>query len=310
MPGSYPPAAPSISGDFITISRFLNSPQKIGSRLQELPDIGFVADQILTQKFRTSGGAVSYEVSEPIFNTRAVTAVAPGAEYPMDSPATGLAALASVNKWGEKTRLTDERIKRTMPMGGAVDWALRKTTNTITQKVDRLALAAIASLVTATSAAIAVWTSLSTAQMLRDIEVARGVVDDLEMGYDLDTLLMSNTKYALLLSDDKIATLRRREATDNPVYGGNIEEVAGLKIVRTKLANMPGGTDDVWLIDSKNLGGMADEVEVDPGYAVGPNGIQVKSIRKDDVDAWDLQARRITVPVVQEPGAAIRITGS
>ncbi|MGV9779716.1 Uma2 family endonuclease, partial [Streptosporangium sp. NPDC003464] len=30
----------------------------------------FISDQILTQRFRSSGGAVLYEVSEPIFNTR------------------------------------------------------------------------------------------------------------------------------------------------------------------------------------------------------------------------------------------------
>ena len=37
---------------------------------------------------------------------------------------------------------------------------------------------------------------------------------------------------------------------------------------------------------------------------------QVQSIRKPEVDGWDLQGRRITVPVVQEPGAGIRITST
>lgn len=309
MPG-FPPPPPTISGDFLTISRFLNSPAKIASRLQQLTDIKFVADQILTQKFRSSGGAVSYEVSEPLFNDREIESIAPGSEYPQDATSTGVAAVAAVNKWGTATPLADERIKRTIPMGGAVDWALRKCTNTVTQKIDRLTLAAIASAVTASSDALGDWSDLDEAQMLRDIEVARSKVDDLEMGYELDTMVISNTKYAMLLSDEKIANLRRRESTDNPVYGGQIEIFAGLIVVKTKLANLPGGTDDVWLLDSKNLGGMADETEMDPGYATGPNGTQVKSIREDKVDGWLLQARRITVPVVQEPGAAIRITGT
>ncbi len=307
---AYPPAPPSLSGDFITISRFLNSPAKIGSRLQQLSDVKFVADQILTQKFRSAGGAVAYDVSEPLFNTRAVEAVAPGAEYPMDATATGTGAIASVSKWGERTRLTDERVKRTVPMGGAVDWALRKVTNTVIQKIDRLAIAAVASAVTATSGAVGVWDDPDAAEILRDIEVARAKVEDLQLGYVIDTILMSNAKYALVASDPTIASLRRREALDNPVYGAEIEMIAGLKVARTALGNLPGGTDDVWLIDSNNLGGMADEVELDPGYATGPNSTQVKSIRKDEIDAWDLQGRRITVPVVQEPGAAICITGT
>lgn len=309
MPGTYPPQPPTISGDLLTINRFLANPAQIASRLQLLTDIKFIADLLLPQRFRSAGGAVSYEVSEPLFNQRDIESVAPGAEYPRDTPATGTAALANVAKWGTATRLTDERIKRTVPMGGAVDWALRKATNTVTRKIDRLALAAIASAVVATSAAIAHWDA-DTAQMLRDIEMAVAKVEDLEMGYNIDTIVMTNTKYALLLSDDKIANLRRRESTDNPVYGGQIDVIAGLKVAVTSLGNMPGGQDDVWLLDSKNLGGMADETELDPGYATGPNGIQVQTIRKADVDAWDLQARRITVPVVQEPGAAIRITNT
>jgi hypothetical protein len=36
--------------------------------------------------------------------------------------------------------------------------------------------------------------------------------------------------------------------------------------------------------------------------------VQVKAIRNEKADSWDLQARRKTVPVVQEPGAAIKLT--
>jgi hypothetical protein len=37
--------------------------------------------------------------------------------------------------------------------------------------------------------------------------------------------------------------------------------------------------------------------------------VEVKSIRLDEADCWDLQARRLTVPFVQEPGAGQEITG-
>jgi hypothetical protein len=38
--------------------------------------------------------------------------------------------------------------------------------------------------------------------------------------------------------------------------------------------------------------------------------VQVKSIRLDSNDAWDLQGRRKTVPIVQEPASACQITGT
>lgn len=305
MPVSYPPAPPTLAGDLLTIHRLLQSPALIRRRLQTLSDMRFVADQILTQRFRTSGGAVLYEISEPLFNNREIEAVAPGSEYPRDTPSTGEAATAAVSKWGQAVYLSDEAIKRNLYGGSEVDRALRKVVNTVIRKVDRITIAAVASAVTQTQEAIAGWEGNSAA-MLRDIELAKAQVADLDMGYEPDTIMMSTQKYALLVSDDKIATLRRRESTDNPVYAGRIEVIAGLTVVTTSAGNLP--TDDVWILDSRQLGGMADETNQDPGYTVAEMGIQVQSERVAKRDGWDVWGRRITVPVVQEPGAAIRIT--
>lgn len=305
MPVAYPPAPPSLSGDLLTIHRLLQSPTLIRRRLQTLADMRFVADKILTQRFRSAGGAVLYEISEPIFNDREIEAVAPGSEYPRDTPSHGEAATAAVSKWGQAVFLSDEAVKRNVYGGSEVDRALRKVVNTVIRKVDRIAIAAVASAVTQTQEASAGW-STDSAAMLRDIELAKAQVADLDMGYMPDTIMMSTQKYALLVSDDKIATLRRRETSDNPVYGGQIERLAGLAVVTTSSGNLP--TDDVWILDSQQLGGMADETDVDPGYSPAEMGIQVQSERIARRDGWDLWGRRITVPVVQETGAAIRIT--
>jgi hypothetical protein len=64
------------------------------------------------------------------------------------------------------------------------------------------------------------------------------------------------------------------------------------------------------VLDSGQLGGMADEDLGGPGYAkVNGQGVEVKSIREDDNDQWRVRARRVTVPVVVEPAAARKITG-
>jgi len=106
--------------------------------------------------------------------------------------------------------------------------------------------------------------------------------------------------------DTVISNLWRRETTDNPVYTGKVEMVAGMKVLVTP--NLPVATS-CYVLDSRALGGMADETEYAPGYSISDLAVQVKSIRKDDIDAWDLQGRRLTVPVVQEPGAGQEITG-
>ncbi len=307
MPGSYPPPAPTLTGDLLSIHRLLQSPTQIQRRLRTLADLRFVSDQILTQRFRTSGGAVLYEVSEPIVNTRIPKAVSPGAEYPRDTPGLGTAATAAVKKWGQAVFLADEEIKRSIYAGDAVDRALRKLLNSVISKVDAVALAAVAAAVTQTQAAGATWSNASAA-IYRDIELAAADVRALNQGYTPDTLLLSDEKYALMLSDPVIASLRRRETSENPIYGGDIERIGKFKVVPAPVGSLP--TDDVWILDSSQLGGMADEVTVDPGYTVAEMGVQVQTTRITARDGWDLQARRLTVPIVQEPGAGIRITGT
>ncbi|MGC5012522.1 hypothetical protein ACLQ2R_17300 [Streptosporangium sp. DT93] len=302
-----PPGAPTLSGDLLTIHRMLESPTLIRRRLRTIADMRFVADRILTQRLRSAGGAVLYDVSEPIVNSRPVEAVPPGSEYPRAVTAEGVAALAAVTKWGQSTRLTDEKIKRQRMPGDELDRVLRKVVNTIVSKVDAVTLAAVASAVTATIDADTyggAWNS-TTPQILRAIEVAKAAISDLDMGYEPDTILMSSSTYAIVASDDKVASLRRRETNDNPIYGGQIETIAGLVVVEAPAARLP--TNDVWILDSKQLGGMADEANVDPGYTVDEMAVQVQSKRIAEADAWDVWGRRITVPVVMEPGAAIRI---
>src|SRR4051812_14789440 len=136
MPDAFPAAPPSLSGDLLSISRLLQSPTQIRRRLRTFTDLRFVSDQILTQRFRTSGGAVLYEVSEPIVTTRPVESVAAGSEYPLDPPPTGAAALAAVGKWGQGSLLTDEEIKRNVYAGDVVDRILRKVINSIIKQVD------------------------------------------------------------------------------------------------------------------------------------------------------------------------------
>ncbi len=306
---TYPPAPASLSGDLKTINRMLQDPAIISRRLKALDDIGFIADELLPARFRTSGGAVQYEINDqPLFTNRSITAVGAGSEYPRALPQSGTAALAAVSKWGQATELTDERIKRSIPMGNAIDWALRVLSNTVMQKIDRLAIAAFASAVNDTLAA-SDWTGV-TPKILLDTEKAKAKVAGREMGYKADSILLTDAKYAYMASDDKIATLRKRETTDNPVYGGTIDTIAGLKVMTTPIANMPGGSDDVWIFDSRAIGGMADEDNLDPGYARSDNGIQVQTRRVPERDLWHMWGRRITVPVITDPLAAVKLTGT
>jgi hypothetical protein len=303
MPGTYPAGPPTLSGDLETISRFLSSPTQIRRRLRDYQDLRFVSDQLLTQRFRTSGGAALYEQSEPFVTDRSVEAVASGAEYPFAQMPTGTAAIASVAKWGQKVRVTDDEIARNVYAGQTVDRALRKLVNSIIKQVDGVTMSALASNVTQTSAITASWSSTS-ATIMRDLLFAKAKIVGQNLGYKPDTVVMDDTRYAYLMSDPVITNALKRETSDNPIYTGTIESVVGLTIIVTGVT-----LTSPYVLDSAQLGGMADELDGAPGYAMDQLAVQVKSIRRDSNDAWDLQGRRKTVPIVQEPAAACQIFG-
>lgn len=306
MPGSFPAGAPALSGDTLSVDRRLLAPTQLRRRLRTFADLRFVSDQLLTQRFRSQGGAVLYEMSESQLTDRPVESVAPGSAYPYAGMPAGTAAIAAIQKWGQKVLLTEEEMLRNAYQGAAVDRALRKVVNSIIKQVDGVTMSAITSAVTqtfdVTAGGGAAWSAASPT-FLRDILRAKAVIVKLNLGYKPDTLAINDTQYAYLMSDDKLTNAMKRETTDNPVYTGEIERVAGLALIVSPSITTP------IVLDSTQLGGMADETTAMPGYAVADLGVQVKSIEKDE-DAWDLQGRRKTVPIVQEPGAAIKLTNT
>jgi hypothetical protein len=304
MPYQYPAAAPTISGDNVTISRFLQNPLLLTRRLRNFRDLRFVSDQILTQRFRSSGGAVLYEQTEPFVSDRTVTTVSPGSEYPFANLPTGTGAIAAVSKYGQKVRITDEEIARNVYAGAAVDRALQKVANSIISQVDSVTMAAIGSAL-ADTATLGKWDAGSP-KILNDILNARRIIVARNLGYKPDTIVVSDLGYMSMMVDTVISNLWRRETTDNPVYTGEVQQIAGMKIIVTP--NLPVATS-MFVLDSQQLGGMADEQESSPGYTFADMAVQVKSIRLDENDAWDLQGRRLTVPVIRETGAGQEITG-
>lgn len=306
MPGSFPAGSPTLSGDTVSISRFLQSPAALQRRLRNFRDLRFVSDQVLTGRYRSSGGAVLYEMSEPFITDRTVEAVGAGSEYPYANLPTGTAAIATIQKWGQKILLTDEEIARNAYAGSAVDRSLQKVVNSIIKQVDTVSMSAVSSAITGSTGAGVLWETVATAKPLTDILLAKSQIQQLNLGYTPDTLLLSDKAYVYLMVNDAVAQLRQRETTTNPVYNGSIENIAGLNVLVTP--NLPAGTV-AYVLDSKALGGMADEMDGAPGYSVADLAVQIKSVRKESQDAWDLQGRRKTVPLVQEPGAGWKITG-
>lgn len=304
MSYTYPPAAPSLSGDVETINRFLASPTLVQRRLRTLAEQRYIADAILTGRFQASGGAVLYETGEVITSDAAPRAVAPGAEYPLVGISTGNASLAKTVKWGQDALITDESIARRLM--NPVDRAFVKMINENVAYVDSVALAAIASAVTQSTNAAADWSTATGAQILKDALLAAANIRALNQGYDPDTIVVDDLNYANALAAFTAAGYFSRETNaNNPALTGEFPVIGGLRWLPSP--NVPAANTAV-VLDSTQLGGMADEQLGGPGYAGGgPAGVEAKTIRDDENDQWRLRVRRVTVPIVVEPAAAWKI---
>jgi hypothetical protein len=167
--------------------------------------------------------------------------------------------------------------------------------------------------VTNTGAAAATWATATAAQILRDVLLAKAAVIAQNQGYDPDVVVIDDTNWVYALSAFVSAGFVPRESADNPALTGQFPVIGGMRWLASPNVPVPG---TALVVDTTQLGGMADEDLGGPGYvsAAGPNTapVQVKVMRaghNDETDQYRLRARRVTVPVVIEPAAARRITG-
>jgi hypothetical protein len=283
------------------IHQLLRSQNVLARRVRTLAAQRFISDALLTGRFRTVGGAVLYENGEPLFAPDDPEVVEPGGEYPRSQVEQGDLAAAKVDKWGRDVPITDESIRRRGQY--ILDKALGQLVNRMVKFVDSAALSVIASKVTATSAASGQWTT--AAAIVKSVELAKAAAEESGEGHVLDTIVLKPTHYATVMSIFLDAGLLPREAS-NPLITGQWPTVLDLTWLRSP--NVPS-TAPI-LVDTAELGGMADEDLGGPGYAKSLKGVEVKSIREDKTDGYLLRSRRVTVPVVTDPTAGVQITGT
>lgn len=299
---TYPVPALTGTGTLTTeqIHQLLSNQSVVARRVRTLAAQKFISDALLTGRYRVENGAVLYETGDPVFLDDDPESIAPGGEYPMSQPTLGDLAAARTDKWGRDVPVTDESIKRRGI--NVVDTAFSQLVNRMVKFVDQAALGVIASKVTATYASAA-WTTGEAIALA--VESAKAVGEESGEGHTFDTIVLRPTQYAKVMSAFLASGLLPREAA-NPVVSGTWPSVLDVTWLRSP--NVP--TTNPLLLDTAELGGMADEQLGGPGYARVLNGIETKSIRQEETDGYRLRARRVTVPVVADPTAGVVITGT
>lgn len=301
----YTPPAPSVDGQMISVSHLVNSPILVQRTLRALVNLRLQGGLLLTGRVDMTGsGSAIFEVGESIFATDDAELVDDLQEYPLTDDGNADLAVVSAGKYGLATEIPDALIAR-----NRMDVVMRKMTkiaNRIVVGFDGRCLSAIGSAVTQTQDAAASW-SAAGADPFLDAMLAGAVVDGLDEGFAIDTLVAKPVPFARLVAQAKIMNALPRES-GNVVLTGRMVQIAGYTI---RVSNrLPAGVD-VLALDSTALGSIAFERQGGgyQGDAADPQGVESKVIRLEQNDGVRIQVRKVAEPVVVEPGAAVKLTG-
>lgn len=288
------------------VHRFLRSPHLVARRLQQMTDLSFIADKLLTGKATADGtGAIMVEQDGNLFLDDDPENIAPGGEYPLVTTDDVGAYLVATRKKGFDSEITDEKVARTPT--DVLRKTLQRMANTMIRDFDRVALAVIASKVTGTFTASGTWTD--GGRIIEDVLLADASEEEKERGYAFNAVVLKPTDYAKVVARLIKDGMMPREQGNPLLSGARSFEF----LDKTVMKSIYSPFADPLLVDTTNLGGIATENIGSPGYSSAGNGIEVKTWRpsgRDDNDSWLARTRRVAAPYVTGPAAAVRVTGT
>lgn len=297
------PTNPTLSGQKVTVDWMMNNPVFIYRTLRSLVQQRLIGDKLLTGRVDLTGsGSAVFGVSEGIFASRNAERIAPGGEYPLSDDDDGIPALAVTDKWGLSTEIPQELIARNRM--DVVRKKLIKLANRIAFGFDALVLSAIATAVTQEQQQGLAW-SATGADPFLDLMLGGAKVDETNQGYDVNVVALTPTEFARAVAAAKVIERMPREGDSSLIITGRMIQIAGLTFLKT--TNMPSGVKRL-VADSTQLGSIATERLGGPGWTGSPDDVETKLEPLQGRDGFLLSARKVAVPMVQEPGAAVEIT--
>lgn len=303
---TYSPPAPTVLGTEITADYLVNNPELVQRTLRAIALKRLVGGKLLTSRLDVTGsGAAIFETDEDIMANGVAEIVSELAEYPLVDDGDPTLSVFSTDKYGFATDVPGKLIKR-----NRVDIIARKLiklANRMVFQFDARCLSAIGSAVTATHAASAAWNTTDADQLL-DVLLAAAEVDLLEEGFNVDLIALKPTYWARLVASKPVLQFAAQPGSGNPILTGNLVEFAGYKFLKSNY--LPGAVN-VMLADSTQLGTIMyeDQGSNYQGDYRDVDGVESKIIPLEKQDGVRIQVRKVQEPVVNESGAAIKITG-
>lgn len=308
----------------INVDTALQQPNIIARALTNLAYQRFVADRIFAHGTpdQVRGGAAVFQRAESIFPDRTAAEVGVRARWPRSGWTPGDLFAALVHKWGLEVPIADEVRRR-----NALDQmarAQRKLANAVVQFVDQQAMSTIVNdPAINTYAAPFIWSNASS-DKIKDIATARNAINNVDLGYVADTLVINPAQELQLLIDANVRGALPREVNANNPLGNSIITGQAVPILglRQILVTNQIAAGTALLCNAGVVGSIADEEPLpEEGYVsydAGPSNIAipgqnpriwVKTYREEGTDETIVRGARFPAMWVAEPKAATYMTG-
>lgn len=297
MPGNvYPGAFPTVNGDKITVEQWMKNPTMLRRTLESMVSQRFIGDFIFGSG-DAQGGAVIYDqlTEQDLYPSEGdVGEIAPGGEFPLADTGDPTPKVARVTKRGLATKVTYEHVRRNDR--DTMARKLRKLTNAMVKRLDQVLFAVLDSEAAIPAAAAAKPLTDATADPLNDFLQTIKVVDENDLGYKIDTVLINPTDaYRLLGRKDVRDALPRENTAVNPIMSRRLSGL--LEIDNWYMSNrQTQGT--ARLLQAKVAGSMRDEV---PFYS--------RTIDKPENETYLVQVGRVSVPIIPDPKSIVNLSG-
>lgn len=305
---NYPIPGSALTGNATTAQAlaFLKSPAQIARRFADIiADHNFLAHYLLRGKYTMSGGAVSFSPDEATSTGGTAETVAPGGEYPLAALPADAAVLVAALKKGLGTVVADEQVGRLQM--DPIERAVQLLANDLITQFDAAALSAILSAVGQTVTGSA-WTAAQT--IIANVEVGKAQIKAQHRGYRATSVVLTDLQWAAI--SPILLPLLPREA-GNPILAGAFPNILGLDWVTS--SDLPAGWTPL-IADADHLGGIGHEDIPSEEYVAlasvdreNGSNIEVARIREKN-DSTTIQVRKADVPIVTNPLAAAKISGT
>jgi len=292
---AFPARKPSSDGSLLTVDRLLKSPKVLAKRIVQ-PDTNFITNSLFRTVPTGDSGAVMY--SKPsiadIYPARGdVQFVEPTGNFPNVDVSGGEDAVAVAKFVGASFWVTDDAQRRNAL--NVVSSGVPKVRAALVRQDAARALKAFRDEVETVNSVATTDGWAEAKAMRRDLLTNAAAIKSRQLGYRPDTIMVHPETLTTLQLLDEIQNFSPRENTAlNPLFRNSLAGLLGFNWVENEFMSR----DEAILFQQNITGFVAEEI---------PFMVETERVVKER--RTYVYASRSAVPVIDEPGSAVIISG-